>query len=519
VRTHSVWQAMASGSSLDKKGNLRSGTVYKRTGKFLANNGTLDPEPKRIESRNTVSNPYSNKRKRRYIDLMGDALCRSLSDTAAGRCFNKLRKLEQEVDVSMTKRHNLIANQLQKNQSLFEHSVTRVLRLECFNTFHPDPVDSAQSKWSLKVQTKLFDPKDMDHALGADDRGMEWLYHHPLTAVISRIEVVVDPDGVGDVVEWNNAFWSHHSPQKALSESLGALADGLEITRNGSSHCDVDLFVHLTNWFIPFEHDAHSAATKKRKSAVHSDRNALCKVSAALGGLLALGLLSDSTSNSERGAVRYHSKGDILQCLGHYCSAHRLIRRDHSMAIDCDAALEAVLGAKTVYTANLWKLLVLRKHVLPPEPIRIRHQIRVSGAITENAKIYDITVKVPSLTAMRASKLMEPSHDRHAVDRPNGMQMTIDALNVQISDVLEEIDDQRKERALYSEYAKDAVSAIDVMVSNQRENLLIINEFAQNARPKPSPYFANSSIYGDIRQYLQNRQLLEERARRQNDTQ
>merc|ERR1712113_847127 len=125
----------------------------------------------------------------------------------------------------------------------------------------------------------------------------------------------------------------------------------------------------------------------------------------------------------------------------------------------------------------------------------------------ENAKIYDITVKVPSLTAMRASKLMESSHDRHVVDKQNGMQMTVDALNVQISDVLEEIRDQTKERALYEEYAKDPVSAIDVMVSNQRENLQIIKEFCENASAKSPDYFANSSIYGDIKRYLEKREF------------
>ena len=141
----------------------------------------------------------------------------------------------------------------------------------------------------------------------------------------------------------------------------------------------------------------------------------------------------------------------------------------------------------------------------------------MSGPITDNAKIYDITVKVPSLTALRASKVMEPSHDRHVVDRPNGMQMTVEALNVQISDVLEELRDQTKERALYGEYAKDPVSAIDVMVSNQRENLLILKEFCENAAAKSTHHFADSAIYGDIKHYLENRHFEQEQARKEND--
>ena len=142
---------------------------------------------------------------------------------------------------------------------------------------------------------------------------------------------------------------------------------------------------------------------------------------------------------------------------------------------------------------------------------------RVSGPITDNAKIYDITVKVPSLIAMRASKLMESSHDRHVVDKPNGMQMTIDALNVQISDVLEEIRDQTKERSLYEEYAKDPVSAIDVMVSNQRENLQILKEFCENSCAKSSDYFANSSIYEDIKRYLEKREFQRQQIRNQDN--
>ena len=265
--------------------------------------------------------------------------------------------------------------------------MTRILRLECFNTFHPHPEDPAENKWNFKLQTKLFDPKEMDHPISPTHRSMEYLYYHPLQAIISRIEIKLDPKAISDNIngqnklddpsriEWNNPNWNHHGPNKKLSENPHDLADGLEIARNGNTHCKMDIFLYLTNWFIPYEHDAQKVASKRRKSVVHSHRNALCKVSKALGDLLGLGFLSES-KKTEQGDVRYHTKSEILQCLGHYCCAHRLIRRDHSMAIDCDAVLEAVVGSKTVYSANLWKLLVLKKHVLPPDPIHIQHEIR-----------------------------------------------------------------------------------------------------------------------------------------------
>ena len=360
--------------------------MYQRTSKFLDNNAILDPEPSKIESKNTITNPLTKKKKRRYIDLLGDALSPSLRSTVPGRCFSKLRKLEQDVDVSMTKRHNAISNQLQNNHSFHSHNVTRILRLECYNTFHPDPHSAAENKWSFKLQTKLFDPKDMAQPISPSHRATEYLYYHPLQALISRIEIKLDPAAIsaadsksGDDgrsrIEWNNANWKHHAPHHKLSENGSDLADGLEVTRNGNARCKMDIFLSLTNWFIPFEHDAKWTAAKRRRAAVHSHRNALCKVSAALGDLLGLGFLSES-KRTERGDVRYHSKGEILQCLAIYCCTNRLIRRDHSMAIDCDAALEAVVGSKTVYSANLWKLLVLRKHVLAPDPIHIQHEIR-----------------------------------------------------------------------------------------------------------------------------------------------
>ena len=116
-------------------------------------------------------------------------------------------------------------------------------------------------------------------------------------------------------------------------------------------------------------------------------------------------------------------------------------------------------------------------------------------------------VKVPSLRAMRASGLMEAVHDLHNISDHVGFAMTVDALNVKISDVLEEIKDVSKSKMLYEQYAKDPVSTIDVMVSNQRENLQIIKEFVQNAKPKSTDYFANSSVYADIKRYLRQQQL------------
>ena len=249
-----------------QKANLKSGTVYRRTSKFLDNNAMLDPEPSKIESQNTITNPYTNKKKRRYIDLIGDALCPSLSSTTIGRCYNKLRKLEQDLDVSITKKHHFISNQLQNNHSSHHHNVTRVLRLECFNTFHPHPHDPAENKWDFKLQTKLFHPKEMVNPISPNHRALEYLYYHPLQAIISRIEMKLDPKSINDNVsgnklddpsriEWNNPNWNHHAPNKKLSENPSDLADGFSITRNGDTHCKTDIFVYLINWFIPYDHD------------------------------------------------------------------------------------------------------------------------------------------------------------------------------------------------------------------------------------------------------------------------
>ena len=137
-------------------------------------------------------------------------------------------------------------------------------------------------------------------------------------------------------------------------------------------------------------------------------------------------------------------------------------------------------------------------------------------------------VKVPSLIAMEASKLMESVQDLHKsglTDDYNnkiGYAMTIDSLNVQISDVLEEITDQNKEKLIYEQYAKDPVSCIDVLVSNQRDNLQIISEFCENAKRKPTSYFANSNIYPDIKRYFKQKQIekaqmLQNQQKEQND--
>eukprot|EP01083_Nonionella_stella_P055965 147577_1 len=465
-----------------------SNAVYQKISDFLGSNPISDGDPKPIQSQNTITNPYTKRKKRRYVDMIGDSLCPSLSKTITGQCYDKLRKLENDLDVSIAKRHSFISSQLQ-NQNTYDNTVTRVLRFELFNTFHINEADDTKNKWMLKLQTKLFNPKDMSQPINA----MEYAYHHPFESIISRIKIKLDRDstsGGSNEIEWNN-------PNQAMddgSNTDNSDIDGIQIERHGNKNCTMHLYVYLTNWFVPFNTD--------------TNHDVLCKVSKALGSLLGLGYLSHANTAKDTD-TRYHAKSEILQCLHQYLAMYKLIRNDHSMAIDCDDALQKIVGAKTIYCANLWKTLMKKKHVLAPDPIDIEHEICVTGDISENAKIYDVLVRVPSLVAMKAAELMETTHDLHKEESHNGA-LVIDSLNVQISDVLEALGDEMKERKVLDQYSKDPVSTVDVLVSNQTENLQIISEFAQNASRKSSQYFANSKVYSDIKRYLKKRHLEKE---------
>ena len=160
---------------------------------------------------------------------------------------------------------------------------------------------------------------------------------------------------------------------------------------------------------------------------VHDNHNAICKISKPLALLLGLGYLSMDNNDYNEGDIRYHTKSEILQCLAIYVRINGLIRNDNSIAIDCNKELQKIIGVKMTYSGNLWKLLILKKHILSPDPIHIKHEISVSGDIKENAKIYDILVKVPSLIAAEASNLMEPAHDLFNNDKC-GCSMTIESL-------------------------------------------------------------------------------------------
>ena len=429
---------------------------------FLGSNVSLDGLPPAIESKNTATNRFcGNKKKRRYLDTLGDSLSVSLSETVTGCCYKKLRKLENSLDVAICKRHNLIAKQLKNDCNA--RSVTKTLRLSLFNTVSIDEADQNENKWNLKMQAKVIGDGRMN----------------PLEHIIAKIRIKMD--GNEEIIEWNH---------RNLSDSGCLRTDGIEIERKGNKNCKVDIFIFLRHWHCSFG------------DQMDSNPNVCCFASDELAQFLGLRIESKH---------RHHSKSDILRCLAEYLRSNGLMKGDASMQIECNERLEALLGAKSVFFAKVWSKLVENGHITSPNPIHFEHEVKVTGDIRENAKFYDVLVRIPSFVGAECSKLMEASHALFGVDESHQSHSTIiDSLNVQISDVLEAIKHKSREAEICQKFANDPVAAIDVIVSNQRENLQIIQEFSSNAAPKSNQFWSNPSIYPDIKRYLKQKKLKKE---------
>ncbi len=43
----------------------------------------------------------------------------------------------------------------------YNYNITRILRLELYNTYHPNSNDPQHNKWIFQLQTKSFNPNNM----------------------------------------------------------------------------------------------------------------------------------------------------------------------------------------------------------------------------------------------------------------------------------------------------------------------------------------------------------------------
>ena len=75
-----------------------------------------------IESKNTIIDPFTHKRKRRFIDTLAYDLPNSIKNNSNTQteyeCYTKLRKLESTLNVSAAKRHMDVANRLRQRPNM-----------------------------------------------------------------------------------------------------------------------------------------------------------------------------------------------------------------------------------------------------------------------------------------------------------------------------------------------------------------------------------------------------------------
>ena len=112
---------MAASSSNSSKGTTggrrsttRFGSTYERMAKRLSETQAFEEVPVLLSANtrvraNAFMNNGTSSKKRTYTDMMALDLMPCVHDTFEGECYNKLRKLERDIDVAMTRRRMFIA--------------------------------------------------------------------------------------------------------------------------------------------------------------------------------------------------------------------------------------------------------------------------------------------------------------------------------------------------------------------------------------------------------------------------
>ena len=408
-----------------------------------------------IKSKKIMINPFRGNKKRRYINTFGFDLNTKMGSTFEGKCYNKLRKIERDLDVGLSRNKYYCVNNIKYDNELY---FIKKMRILLFNTVKPIIVNgnlSDQTQWKFCLECKILDDLKKEY--------------NALNDVISKIKVKMDENSLAKVNDK-----SQKSQVEWVNKGNNNDINGIEIERCGNMECKLVIEMYLKSWF----------KNLNNKSGNRMDKNVICKISKELNDIIGLMCINE-----------YPTKSDILCSLGEYCRMNNLIKNDNSMNIICDDPLFKLFGMKQFYIGQLWDNLIKSKHVSSPDPITINHCIKINGSIQQNTKIYDIDVKL-------SSKIYRECVNQYIRQINDNIPSKINELNESISDVFEELRDQTFESDILKSYANDPLSTIDVLVSNQCENINIINEFCMNAKRKPNNYFKQSFINKSIQRYL-----------------
>ncbi|PIA56859.1 hypothetical protein AQUCO_00700900v1 [Aquilegia coerulea] len=383
---------------------------------------------------NTVSSfkhmeltPAARRKKRKLPEKqLPDRVAALLPESAL---YTQLLEFEARVDAALARKKIDIQESL-KNPPCIQ----RTLRIYVFNTFAnqirsiPERQNSEPPSWSLKIIGRVLEDGVEPESGGMIQRPN--ISYPKFSAFFKRISVSLDSNLYPDnpTIVWENA-------------RSAAPHEGFEIKRKGDKEFTAGIRLEMN--YVPEKF----------------------KLSPALTEVL---------------AIEVDTRARVIAAIWHYVKARKLQDPSDPSFFKCDPPLRKLFGEERMKFSMVSQKI--SPHLIPPQPIHLEHQIRLSGNNPSGSACYDVLVDVPFPLQKEMSAFLANT-EKHK---------EIDACDEAICAAIKKIHEHRRRRAFFLGFSQSPVEFINALIASQSRDLkLVAGEASRNAEKERRSDFYN----------------------------
>jgi SWI/SNF-related matrix-associated actin-dependent regulator of chromatin subfamily D len=378
--------------------------------------------------------PAARRKKQKVVDKqIPDKVAALLPESAI---YTQLVEFEARVDAALARKKLDIQEVVRSPPP-----VERILRMYVFNTYanqNPNPNAPFQQhygeapSWTLRVMGRVLEPEEPEPDGSAAKPPNPSL--PKFSSFFKRITIQLDPLHYpeNNTIVWDSARASNH-------------VEGFEIKRRGNVECDVSIRLEM-------DHNPERF-----------------KLSAPLAQVL---------------GVEVDTRPHIIAAVWQYIKTKKLQNPADPTMINCDAALQKVLGDERVKFASISSRL--HPHLSPPQPIHLHHRIKLSGSMPAGNACYDVSVNIPAPLLKEMSQFLTNIEKHRDIDLYDDM----------IANTIRKINEHRRRRAYFLGFSHSPVDFINGLIASQSRDLkMVIGQNSRNSEKERRSDFYNQPWY------------------------
>ncbi|TKY73634.1 SWI/SNF complex component SNF1 [Spatholobus suberectus] len=323
--------------------------------------------------------------------------------------YTQLLDFEAQVDAALARR------KIDIQEARLPPHVQKTLRVYVFNTFSNhakmdlENKKADESSWSLKITGRILED-GIDSVTGISQRSSP--SYPKFSAFFKKITIHLDQSLYPDnhVIVWDSA----RSPIQQ---------DGFEVKRKGNKEFTAVIAIEMN--YTPEKF----------------------MVSSQLSKLL---------------GIEVETRPRIIASLFNYVKSRKLQSPNDPSFFICDPSLQRVFGEEKMdFTMVSQKL---SQHLSQPQPLRLEHNIKLSGYSPAVSACYDIQVDVPFPLEKDKSTFLVSLES----------QKEIEAYDEAICASLKKIQEHRRRWAFFLSFSQSPAEFIDTLIASQSKDLKLV---------------------------------------------